>query len=164
MLKIASILLVGGLLVACNTGDPDSSFTEEGFITEALKDNSIDIAWLNAGITMGTDTDLVSNAHSMLEEHDKLGQEMTNYAIKNNIKLPDTSIVNVTDKGEKTGKDWDLNWSRKMIEEYERLIEKFSEKKHKIKDKVLKKFITKTIPIFRSHLQIAKQLDQKLNP
>jgi len=188
-IKIAGSLFLAGtlLFVACNNNRNNNNkndttltvkekvneavdtvkskvaeYREEDFVTDVIKSNAKEIAWLNAGIGKGTDKELKSNARSMLTDHQKMGKEMTGYANKKNYKMPDIDTTNAVDINNKSGRDWDKAWADKMVDEHQKLVDKFESSQNKVQDQELKSVITKSLPTLRSHLDMAKKLQGKL--
>ena len=139
-----------------------TEYREDNFVTDVIKDNKKEIAWLNAGIKYGNSSELKSDARSMLKDHEKMGQEMMDYANQKSYTVGEVDTVNVVDINDKSGKDWDRAWADKMVDAHQKLVDKFEDFQDKAKDAELKNKITNTIPTLRAHLDMARQLRDKL--
>ena len=188
--KFGSILFSGLLfLTACNSNDnssttdtKDSTSTgdrmdntradssssilntnkDEDFVTDVMKSNAKEIAWLHAGISKGTDKELKTNARMMLTDHMKMDKELRDYASGKNYKMPDIDTADVANNNKDRGKDWDKDWAEKMVTEHKKLVDKFTDNENDVKDAGLKGMITKSLPTLKSHLEKAQKLEDKL--
>lgn len=172
-----NFLLIAGMLVftSCNNDganrtETDTTMTgnvretrEEDFVTDVLDMNAKEIAWLNAGISKGMDSDLKSQAKKMLADHEALRNELKDYAQKNNIELPGTDTSDIIDIADKPGIDWDEEWADEVGDNYQRLVNRFERADRRIKeDAALKNIITKTLPVLQSHWDASKKLEDRL--
>jgi len=139
-----------------------TSYREEDFVTDVIKSNAKEIAWLNAGISKGTNKNLKSDARSMLTDHEKMGRKMKDYATGKNYKMPDIDTTNTVDINNMQGRDWDKAWVDKMVDEHQKLVDKFERNFDMVQDQNLKNLITKNLPTIRSHLVMVKKLQGEL--
>src|SRR5690606_16888927 len=134
----------------------------DNFVTDVIKENKKEIAWLNAGIKYGNSAELKSDARSMLKDHETMGKEMMDYANQKSYSVGEVDTVNVVDINDKSGKDWDRAWADKMVDAHQKLVDKFEDFQDKAQDAELKNKVTNTIPTLRAHLDMARQLKDKL--
>lgn len=171
-----NVILFAGMLVfmSCNNDGTNRTGTdttmagvretrEEDFVTDVLDMNAREIAWLNAGINKGTDSELKSQAKKMLSDHETLRNDLKDYAQKNNITVPDTDTSDIIDITDKPGGDWDEEWADEVGDNHERLVNRFERANRRIKDDAaLKNIINKTLPVLQSHWDDAKKLESRL--
>ena len=164
------------LFISCNNDGANRTGTDttmtgnvretrqEDFVTDVLDMNAEEIAWLNAGINKGMDSELKSQAKKMLADHETLRNELKDYAQKNNIVIPDTDTSKVVNLADNSGSDWDEEWADEVGDDHEQLINRFERAERRIKDDAtLRNIITKTLPVLQSHLDVSRQLEKKLN-
>lgn len=140
--------------------NPDSVF-----IAEVAANNNEEIAVLQAGLAQGNDKTLKSDARMMLADHKGLKNKLQKYADKNNYIIPADdggNAAKVLDQmNSKTGKDWDLAWANFMFDAHEKAIGKFEGSLNHVNDDNLKALINNTLPALKSHLEMAKKLQEK---
>jgi putative membrane protein len=139
-----------------------AEYREDDFVTDVIKENKKEIAWLNAGIKYGNSSQLKSDARSMLKDHEKMGQDMMAYANQKSYTVGEVDTVNVVDINDKSGKDWDKAWADKMVDAHQDLVDKFEKFQDKAMDAELKNKVVNTLPTLRAHLDMARQLRDKL--
>jgi len=133
------------------------------FVKDVSKANASELHLLALGIQKGG-KDVKASAHHMQADHKKLGEEMSAYAAKNNIKVDiDSSNLRSNMDDDKAGIDWDKNWVNKMVDDHEKTVKKFEDNQNDVKDPELKALIGKTLPTLHMHLDMAKQLQAKMN-
>lgn len=134
---------------------------DKRFVQDAAEMNTKELAWVNAGIQNGTDADVKKHAKHMLPDHEKMGKDVAAYAAAKGIELPNVDVTNEVDNNEKKGSDWDKKWADKMVDDHEKVINRFENASTSVKDPELKTMIDNTLPTLRSHLEMAKTLQAK---
>lgn len=149
-----------------NNTSPDSSKeksnADQDAINYAVPKNATEIAWLQAGIKMGTSKELKEHARMMLTDHKKLNGEVAALVAKKGWTAPAIDTANAVNLTEKMGKDWDMAWTDKMIAEHSDIIEHFNKAKQDVKDEDFRTLITKTIPVVQSHLDMVNAMKDKI--
>jgi putative membrane protein len=143
-------------------GTPDSNF-----VVKASLDNAKDIRLLQAGWDNGTDKELKAHAKMMIADHKKLATNLKGYATKKGYVLPDSDMGKADDElatlSRKTkGKDWDKEWTDALRKSHKDAIDMFEDSQNGVKDQELRDMITATLPTLRSHLEMMKGLQDKL--
>ncbi len=145
-----------------------SSNVDSDFVVKATIANMEELKIIQAGLDNGTDKDLKMHAKMMMADHKKLGGKVKAWAAKVNYPLPDNDkgkgddAVATLGKNSK-GADWDKAWTDKMIGGHEDAISLFENNQNSVKDADLKALITDALPTLHSHLDMMKQLKDKLN-
>jgi putative membrane protein len=140
-----------------------SKTPDEDFLSDAVEANTMEIRALALGQKMGG-KDVKTHAGHMLADHKKVGQQAADYIAKKNITISvDTANTDMDMADDKAGMDWDKNWSDKMVSDHEKVISMFEDAEDDVKDPELKAWITATLPTLRSHLEMSKQLKDKLS-
>lgn len=148
---------------ATNVANKVGTYTDQEFVTDVLKANAEEIVWMNAALNKGTDAELRSHARMMLADHKKTGKDFTEYASKMNYKMPQLDTANAVNIGKKVGKDWDEEWAEDMVDAHQKLIGKFEDKQDDVQDPELVILLDKTLAVLRTHLDMAKQLEKRLD-
>jgi putative membrane protein len=105
------------------------------------------------------------HADHMISDHKQLGDDVAAYISKKNLTLEGVDTADTdNDLAEKAaGKDFDKAWADKMVSDHEKVIDMFEDAQDDVKDPELKTMITNAIPKLKSHLDMAKQLQEKLD-
>jgi len=148
---------------AMSSGNVDSNF-----VVKAATTNNAELKILQEGIDMGTDKALIAHARMMLSDHKKLGEKVMAYANTKGYVLPDgdngksdDEMAKLTGLGK--GKDFDKEWAAHMVAGHESAISMFENAQNNVKDPGLKDIITGALPTLHEHLDMMKQLQDKLN-
>jgi putative membrane protein len=105
------------------------------------------------------------SAGQMLSDHKALGEKVKDYVASHNIVLDgvDTAGIDNDLNNKAAGMDFDRSWADKMVNDHERVIKRFQDAQNDVKDSTLKTLITNALPKLKSHLEMSKQLRDKLN-
>lgn len=150
-----------------NVKDALNGNADSNFVVDATEINMAELKVLQAGINSGTNKDLKSHAKMMLADHKKLGDGVNAYAAKKGYRLPaddNGKGKDAIDKlnNEKKGADWDKAWVDHMVSAHEDAISRFEKGQNNVKDEELKTMITNALPTLRSHLDMMKQMQDKM--
>jgi len=102
----------------------------------------------------------------MVRDHSKLNDELKSLAAMKNITLPpapgEDHMDDIKKLSEKSGKEFDKDYIKLMIDDHEKDIDKFEKCSKDAKDPDLRAFAEKTLPILRKHLDDAKKIKDEL--
>ncbi len=174
-LKTLNFLLVAGALTFASCGESNSENTtatemsaeadnsDKDFVKDATELNTKEIAWLKAGVSMGTDKEVKMHAEHMLADHEKTGAEMKDLAMAKGLEVPTVDTAGEVNVNDSKGKACDKKWADKMVDDHEKIINRYERAEGDVKDADLKAMITKTLSTLRSHLDMAKKLKERLD-
>lgn len=98
----------------------------------------------------------------MVNDHSKANDELKSIAGAKNITLPpapgEDHMKHIKDLTEKSGKEFDKDYMKMMVDDHENDIDKFEKCSKDAKDPELKAFASKTLPTLREHLASAKKI------
>lgn len=137
---------------------------EENFVKDVVKANAQELHLLALAQTKSASKSIKSAAKHMEADHKKMGETMMDYATKKNIdaKVEDSDISH--DFDDKTaGADWDRDWVDKMVDEHEKMVKKFENESTDAKDADLKAIVDGALPTLRMHLDMAKEMQAKMD-
>ncbi len=136
---------------------------DRDFLSDAVEANTKELQALMLGQQKGS-KEVKTHAGHMIADHKKLGDQVSSYIAKKNIVLENVDTTGTTDLNDKPqGKEFDKEWANKMVKDHEKVIDMFEDAQDDVKDPELKTMITNALPKLKSHLEMAKQLDDKLN-
>ena len=150
-----------------NVKDALNGNQDSNFVIKASIDNMAELKVLQAGWDHGSSKELKAHAKMMIADHKKLGAGMKEYAGKKGYVIPaddggkgDDAVAKIN-KSTK-GKDWDKAWADHMKSAHEDAISLFDKAQDNVKDAELKTMVTNALPTLRSHLDMMKDLQDKL--
>lgn len=102
----------------------------------------------------------------MVKDHTAANTEMMAMAEKKNISLPaapgEDHQHHIDGLKDKKGVEFDKDYMSMMVKDHEEDIENFEKASQNAKDAELKAFATKTLPILKQHLEMAKSINEGL--
>lgn len=142
----------------------DSRDADAEFLSDAVEANTKELRAIALGKTKGG-KEVKTHAGHMMSDHKKLGEDVAAYISKKNLTLEDVDTADVdNDLNDKAaGKDFDKAWADKMVDDHEKVISMFEDAQDDVKDPELKTMITDALPKLKSHLDMAKQLKEKMD-
>jgi len=131
---------------------------DANFVIDAARSNSQEMQMLEAAEEQGNNKKLKTDAKKMFADHQKLGQQLLDYASKKNITLSTDSSVDMSAMNGDDESTFDTAWTQKMIEGHQQMITKFEQAKNTVSDADLKTLISGTLPTLHSHLDMCQSL------
>jgi putative membrane protein len=109
-----------------------------------------------------TDPKVKAFAADMIKDHTAAGNDLKSLAATKNITLP-TAISEehqkaLSDVSAKSGKDFDKAYINQMVDDHQKVVDKFEDASKNAKDAEVKAFAAKTLPTLQAHLEHAKML------
>lgn len=102
----------------------------------------------------------------MVKDHSKANAELKALAAKKDITLPtelnEDHQKMWDDLTKKTGKDFDKEYMSQMVDDHETDVKEFQDASENEKDADLKTWAGKTLPVLKQHLELAKNVKDKL--
>jgi len=123
--------------------------------------NAKELHLLELAAKKGTSKDVRDAAKKMQPDHEKLGETFHNYAAGTGLVVEaDSSDMKDKMDDDKAGTDWDKNWVDRMVDEHQKMVNKFEE--NNVNDPELKKTVTDALPTLRGHLDMARAMQDKM--
>jgi putative membrane protein len=106
-------------------------------------------------------------AQQMIDDHSKHLDQVKQVAAKKNVTLPSTMDPQEqgdVDKLEKmTGSEFDLAYVKNMVEDHTRDVSEYEQQAKAQQDSDVKSLAEQTLPALRHHLQMARDMNDKLS-
>lgn len=180
----ACTLIAGGLAAASLTAvaeddpsrkDAAAMPSTEKPMQEETRDFVVNAAKGNMGEAMIGETakekatnDAVRQfAEKLAQDHKKANEQLKTIVQQTDIQWPSElrephhdlakSLKNLE------GKEFDETFANRMVQEHEREVQKYERLSETIGNKAIKDYIDSTLPVLRSHLEQARQLQQQLS-
>lgn len=139
---------------------------DEVFVAQALRNGRAEVELSKIALTKAIRPDVKVFAQRMVDDHTKFNAELVLLARDQDVILPqdpgqpDRAAL---DKLEKlTDEAFDRMYIEQMIADHQRAVETFTEQAQKGLDPVLKAWASKTVPALQHHLEMARELEKKL--
>lgn len=144
-------------------GNQKMNNPDQAAIDYLVPKNAMELAWLNAGIARGTMPDIKEHSVMMHKDHTKLAADVSAYMQKHaELTMPVIDTSNAVNINDKSGKDWDVAWTDKLIADHEEILRKLDEAISNVRDEELKNMAAKTKVTVQHHLDMGKMIKAKL--
>lgn len=157
---IASMLLLAAPCAFAQNSNQESE--QKDFVEEVVEDNNYEIMLIQAALSNATDAELIKHATHMLADHKKTDTNFRGYAMRNNISLDGTEPPAKIDIDKKAGKEWDAEWAEEMVQKHRKMIGMFERALTFTNEPELRAMINNTLPVLRTHLDMATKLEARL--
>jgi putative membrane protein len=160
-LVVLSIIWLAGC-----AGGGISSMKPSDFLTEAAEGSMAEIQLASLALTRTQNPEVRAFAQQMITDHGKASDEIKPIAAKKSITLPlELSSANksLADKLTKlSGAEFEREYVKAMVEDHEKDVKAFQTQSQGGTDADVKDFATKTLPTLEHHLQMARELQNKM--
>ena len=147
------------------TADANLSEADRTFVQKAAQSNQLEVEMAKMGQDKAQNEQVKDFARQLEEDHSDALDELQNVARRANLELDkqeDAARASMNDKmGNVTGRQFDSQWISEMIDKHRQGIADF-ERQQATATGELKSFIDKTLPVMRTHLQRAEELQKQL--
>lgn len=148
-------------------GTADAGMSDQDFVTQASAMNMAEVNAHKTAKSRAVTANVKMHAGHMLTDHTKMGDEMKALADKKGMTLatePPAEKKQMLDEvSAKKGKDFDAAYVDAQVKDHEEAIALFEKGSASVKDADLKALIDKTLPTLRSHLEMVKDAQSKMN-
>ena len=102
----------------------------------------------------------------MVRDHSKANEELRGIASGKNVTISDMDDSHrrkMTDLKEKSGAEFDEAYMKEMVDDHEKDVDKFKKQAEDGKDRDVKAFAAKTLPVLLMHQDSAKSIRDAIN-
>jgi putative membrane protein len=125
------------------------------FVARTVELNYGEIKFAQLATQNSSNPEVKKMAAMLVTDHTKTLNELKAFASGKSISVPveeDDEARRKTERfSDEAGKDFDKKWCRQMIDRHEESINKFEKRIDKTEDADLKAWLTKTLPVLKSH-------------
>jgi putative membrane protein len=141
-------------------------WSDRHFVSKVSDGNQDEIQLAQLAAERASNPDVKSFAQKLVDDHTKMGSELTSLASTKNVKLDtDKSQGRMYKRLSKaSGNDFDREFVDHMIDEHEKDIKDFEKRANDAKDPEVKSFAQAQLSTLREHLQMAQNLQSSLMP
>jgi putative membrane protein len=132
------------------------------FVTEAAKGNLGEVVLGARAQARADSAEVRQYGLTMVDDHHKANRELIPIVEANDLDWPNgipEFHQQLMDKLKGlSGADFDRTYVTAMVEDHEKVIEKYEQIKDKVQDEALKQYVDMTLPILQDHLARAQQI------
>lgn len=133
----------------------DTSENKAEFVVEAVSGNYAEIKLAQLAIQKSTDKQIKEIAKTLEADHTAALDELKTLAASKAISIPtdapDKTKELITDLSDDKPADFDKAWVKALMDKHEKTISNYEKELNDSKDEALKAWITKVLPIIRTH-------------
>lgn len=137
------------------------------FVEKAAQDGMLEVKLGQLATQKAANPDVKKFGQKMVTDHGKANEELKKIATKFNIEVPRDLDEKHKEKLKKfsqlEGKEFDQEYMKEMVKDHMEGIKLFEQQASDGKNTELKQFASKSLPILREHLNLAKEISQKLS-
>jgi putative membrane protein len=164
----ASALCLAGLTLACNAHADSVTSQDKNFMTKAAQAGNAEVAASKIALEKSSNPDVKEFAQKMVDEHTQVGDQLKQLASGKDVSLPsEPSLAQRTKIAvlEKLkGATFDKRYASMIgVSAHEDAVKLFQKSSTSAKDPDVKNFASKTLPGLEQHLQMGRELKQKLD-
>jgi putative membrane protein len=161
---VAILAVVIGVRAADKPPAGDQLFDDATFVKMAAIDGMHEVELGKIGAAQAKNDDVKKFAEMMVKDHGKADEELKAAAKAANIAVPDK----IDDKHQKhidhfknyMGTNFDDDYMKHMVADHTEVVALFTRASKEAKNKELKDFATRTLPVIQGHLEQAKKLSK----
>ncbi|MDF2190297.1 DUF4142 domain-containing protein [Paraflavitalea sp. CAU 1676] len=167
------LMLAGSLIVACQDESKpeeskevaeeknedkfktDSSEDKAAFVVDAVSGNIAEVKLAQLAIEKSSDKEIKDIAKSLEADHTAALNDLrtlaTNKAISIPTDEPDKTKEQIKDLSDDQPADFNKNWVKALMDKHEKTISDYEKELNNSKDEDIKAWITKVLPVIRTH-------------
>jgi len=167
-LTAASALCLVGLSLASTAHADSVTRQDKSFMTKAAEAGNAEVAASKIALEKSSNPDVKEFAQKMIDEHTQVGDQLKQLASGKDVSLPaEPSLVQRTEIAvlEKLkGTTFDKRYASMIgVSAHEDAVKLFQKNSTSAKDPDVKTFAAQTLPGLQQHLQMGRELKQKLD-
>lgn len=142
------------------------SSEDREFLKEAAEGGLAEVALGTIAAQKATAPEVKRFGNRMVTDHSRANEELKSIAARKGITLPTELSRKHRDQADElsklSGRQFDEAYAKAMVEDHESDVDAFETASKETKDADFKAWATKTLPILKEHLQLAKQMQSNL--
>lgn len=133
----------------------DSSEDKAAFVVDAVSGNIAEVKLAQLAIEKSSDKEIKDIAKSLEADHTAALNDLrtlaTNKAISIPTDEPDKTKEQIKDLSDDQPADFNKNWVKALMDKHEKTISDYEKELNNSKDEDIKAWITKVLPVIRTH-------------
>lgn len=165
--KTLKSAIVGATAMGLLTLSPLSFANDTSFVKEAAQGNLMEVQMGKMGQEKAASQEVKDFGQRMVADHGKANDQLKPIAKKLKVNWPND--LNAEGKQmhaelEKLqGPEFDRKYVDEMVKDHKKDVEKYEKAQVNVKDKDLREYVNKTLPILHEHLKMAKGLKANMS-
>ncbi|HVU34013.1 MAG TPA: DUF4142 domain-containing protein [Opitutaceae bacterium] len=149
-----------------NSSHAKLSWSDRHFINKVAESNQQEIQIAQLAQDRASNPDVQNFAQKVLQDHQKMGQDLQNLAQQENIQLKTNNKESHAYKklASASGNDFDTQFVKHMVSDHKNDVKEFKDRADDTKNPELKSFAQNAIPTLQEHLQMAQNLQSSIVP
>jgi len=177
---VVVLLLIGGFNLLCQVVPAQQSDVDQKDLTSRDQDIEMEKKFVEAAamksmmeMKLGqlaqqeaTSTEIQELGKTIVKDHTTAAKKLERIVEKKNMDLPATldekhqkKVDNFTDK---SGEEFDRDFINMMVKDHKKDIAMFEKAQQDVTDPNLKEYIDNTLPVLKEHLEIAENIQEKM--
>ena len=164
LMAVAALLTMTTWAVAQKSANPQSDppIDDQTFVTKAAAAGKHEVMLGELAKNQATSPDVKKFGERMIADHTKANEQLMAAAKAANIAvpggLPEEKMKHMEHFKALKGAEFDQAYTKHMVENHEKAVKLFTNASQNLKDPGLKDFATKTLPVIKEHLEMARKL------
>jgi len=164
---IACLALLAGRAGADDKStDKSGEFSDSIFVDHASTAGRAEVAGGKIAMMRARNEDVKKFGARMVEDHTKANNELLTIVSDARIAIPEKLMPEqekmLMHLGGNDIKDFDKEYMSHMVKDHEKAVDLFTKASKECKNEKLKAFATKTLPVIKEHLTMAKKINDSL--
>lgn len=139
--------------------------TDASFMRNAAADSLAEIAMGHIALDKSSSAQVKQLAQRIIDDHTKANDQLMSIAERKQVTLPTEPMPMQQKEADKlkamSGTTFDQAYAREMVKDHRKAIKLFGMESQKATDPDVKQFATATLPVLKTHLQLAEQIDSR---
>ena len=162
ILGLGTVIALSPAFAADNEKSDKASATDTAFITKAAEGGMAEVELGKLAEKNGQREEVKRFGSQMVRDHGKANENLKSIAAKMNVPIPDKMSAKhqgaIDNLSKASGAAFDTGYVARMVVEHEKTLLLFEGAQSQVSNEDLKKFIAETLPVVRSHLEMAKKM------
>ena len=173
-LVLGAALLVGlsGSALAQSSTPPDASHslaagksgnsTDAAFLRDAAADSLAEVQMGRIALDKSSSAQVKELAQRIIDDHTKANDQLMTIAQRKQVTLPTAPMPKQKAEADKlqamSGSAFDKAYARMMVKDHRKAVKLFGMESQKASDPDIKQFASATLPVLKTHLQMAEAI------
>ena len=165
---LAGLALLTGLLAAQaqdRKSEDTRPFDDQEFVKTAASAGMHEVELSKLAVTKARSDEVKKFAQKMVDDHSKANEELKAAAKQASLTVPDKMLdkhqKHVDEFKEYKGDNFDADYIKHTLKDHEESVALFGRAEKEAKNAQIKAFATKTLPVIKEHLEMAKKLQDR---
>jgi putative membrane protein len=169
---VAALLLSGLAFAACAQSGHDkiplvANAADSKFMTRAASDGMAEVAMGRLALEKSSEAGVKQLAQRIVDDHTKANEKLQAMALAKQVALPaapgDEAQRSASAMKALDAKKFDKAWAAAMVKDHQKAIALFSAAAGRTQDPEVRAFTRATLPTLKTHLELARQLQDQLD-